>query len=134
MAKWHNCRHANIALVLGAWLGHDMYIVMELLPTDLYTALADPHIAASLRWDDRYVVQLPNHLARSLLDNYMITDMPADICHASVTAMITGARALLTTLLLGWHTCIPKTLYIWTSGRLVQPVWAQQAKPCPVAA
>ena len=42
-------------LMLGAWLGQDqLFMVVELLSTDLYRALHDPSMQEDLRWDNRW--------------------------------------------------------------------------------
>ena len=50
----HDCRHPNVVLMLGAWLGAEqLYMVMELMHTDLLHALRCPAQQATLRWDAR---------------------------------------------------------------------------------
>ena len=41
--------------MLGAWLGQDqLYMVVELLSTDLWKALADPDMQEDLQWYSRH--------------------------------------------------------------------------------
>ena len=55
----HSCRHPSVVLMLGAWLGqYQLYMVMELLDTDLRKALNDPDRQAELRWENRYNGQM----------------------------------------------------------------------------
>ena len=50
----HSCRHPSVVLMLGAWLGQDqLYMVVELLDTDLRKALDDPDRQQELRWERR---------------------------------------------------------------------------------
>ena len=50
----HSCRHPSVVLMLGAWLGQDqLYMVVELLDTDLRKALDNPDRQQELRWENR---------------------------------------------------------------------------------
>ena len=54
VSSLHDCRHPNVVLMLGAWLGQDqVFMVQELLQTDLRKALNDPGRQEELRWDNR---------------------------------------------------------------------------------
>ena len=54
VAILHGCRHPSVVLMLGAWLGQDqLYMVVELLSTDLWHALNEPRKQDDLRWNKR---------------------------------------------------------------------------------
>ena len=72
----HECRHPSVVLMLGAWLGQDqLYMVQELLATDLWHALNEPSMLDDLRWDKR--------CARLLL---AARQLPAALCSLPVLA------------------------------------------------
>ena len=51
----HDCRHPAVVLMLGAWLGEEqLYMIVELMHTDLWHALDSIEQQPNLRWDNRH--------------------------------------------------------------------------------
>ena len=57
MSILHACKHPNVVLMLGAWLGEQqLYMIVELLHTNLRRALDDATLQPVLRWDNRHAL------------------------------------------------------------------------------
>ena len=64
----HACKHPNVVLMLGAWLGEEqLYMVVELLHTDLRRALDNATLQPYLRWDNRHAASLQPCFDRAAL-------------------------------------------------------------------
>ena len=54
MSILHDCRHPNVVLMLGAWLGlEQLYMILELMHTDLWHALDSVEQQPALHWNNR---------------------------------------------------------------------------------